>query len=207
MSKGRRSDVDANAFWAAAVALLPADLLKDRKGRAAMRLLDINYRVIKKGELGDLSLPSILIPRPSLFLLKVSPCLAGGAASQTAALVALNNSEPNAPMERGALQKRRTLHLARLFIGRILVLSAFTFLGIRQYPIYCNWPVSMRGVLLPWPMACHGAKLFMWEFGWGGFADLGAAGAALCVVAVRLPPLTAEVRQNRKGPCTRGVPE
>ena len=48
MSKGRRSDVDTNAFWAAAVALLPADLLKDRKGRAAMRLLGINYRVIKK---------------------------------------------------------------------------------------------------------------------------------------------------------------
>eukprot|EP00614_Pseudopedinella_elastica_P002779 CAMPEP_0172602976 /NCGR_PEP_ID=MMETSP1068-20121228/23164_1 /TAXON_ID=35684 /ORGANISM="Pseudopedinella elastica, Strain CCMP716" /LENGTH=44 /DNA_ID= /DNA_START= /DNA_END= /DNA_ORIENTATION= len=44
------------------MALLPADLLKGRKWHAAMRLLDINYRAIKKGELGDLGLPSILIP-------------------------------------------------------------------------------------------------------------------------------------------------
>jgi urease gamma subunit len=47
-SKGRRTDVESNAFWAAAVALIPADVLVNRKGRAVVRLLDINYRVIKK---------------------------------------------------------------------------------------------------------------------------------------------------------------
>ncbi len=47
-SKGRRTDVESNAFWAAAVALIPADVLVNRKGRAVMRLLDIDYRVIKK---------------------------------------------------------------------------------------------------------------------------------------------------------------
>lgn len=47
-SKGRRSDVDRNAFWAVASALLPKSLLEDRKGRAAMRLLGVNYRVVKK---------------------------------------------------------------------------------------------------------------------------------------------------------------
>ena len=53
----------------------------------------------------------------------------------------------------------------------------------------------------------YGKLVFMWGFAWGGFADLRAAGGALCVVAVRLPPLTAERRQNRKGQCTRGVLE
>ena len=47
-SKERRTDVESNAFWAAAVALIPADVLVNRKGRAVMRLLDIDYRVIKK---------------------------------------------------------------------------------------------------------------------------------------------------------------
>ena len=47
-SKGRRTDVESNAFWAAALALIPADVLVNRKGRAVMRLLDIDYRVIKK---------------------------------------------------------------------------------------------------------------------------------------------------------------
>lgn len=47
-SKGRRSNVDTNAFWAAAVALLPTSLFKDNKGRTAMRLLHINYRTVQK---------------------------------------------------------------------------------------------------------------------------------------------------------------
>lgn len=47
-SKGRRTDVESNAFWAAAVALIPADVLRNRKGRAVMRLLDIDYHVVKK---------------------------------------------------------------------------------------------------------------------------------------------------------------
>ena len=37
--------------------------------------------------------------------------------------------------------------------------------------------------------------LFMWGFGWGGFADRSAAGAALCVFAVRFTSLT----KDRKG--------
>jgi predicted nucleic acid-binding protein len=47
-SKGRRADVNTNAFWAAAAALLPRDLLVNRKGRAVMRVLDLNYRAIKR---------------------------------------------------------------------------------------------------------------------------------------------------------------
>ena len=47
-SEGRRTDVESNAFWAATVALIPADVLVNRKGRAVMRLLDIDYRVINK---------------------------------------------------------------------------------------------------------------------------------------------------------------
>lgn len=47
-SRGRRTDVESTAFWAAAVALIPSDVLKNRKGRAIMRLLDIDYRVVKK---------------------------------------------------------------------------------------------------------------------------------------------------------------
>ena len=65
-SKGRRTDVDANAFWAAAVALLPADLLKDRKGRAATRLLDVNYRVLKKVRISAFEGSEILVPNMSL---------------------------------------------------------------------------------------------------------------------------------------------
>lgn len=52
VTKGRRSNVDANAFWAVATALLPSSLLDNRKGREAARLLCVSYRVIKKaGEL------------------------------------------------------------------------------------------------------------------------------------------------------------
>ena len=46
--KGRRTDVNTNAFWSAAAALLPRDLLVNRKGRAEMRGLGLNYRAIKR---------------------------------------------------------------------------------------------------------------------------------------------------------------
>jgi hypothetical protein len=46
---GRRSQADRNAFWAGAAALLPRDIFKSRGGRAAMRILGVQYRVIKKG--------------------------------------------------------------------------------------------------------------------------------------------------------------
>ena len=36
--------------------------------------------------------------------------------------------------------------------------------------------------------------VFMWGFGWGGFSDPGAAGAALWVVEFRLTPLAAQTR-------------
>ena len=47
VTKGRRSDADRNAYWAAAVALIPSDVFLNRKGRAIMRLLDVEYRVVK----------------------------------------------------------------------------------------------------------------------------------------------------------------
>ena len=46
-SKGRRSDVERNAFWASVVSLMPTDLLENRQGRAMMRILGISYRVVK----------------------------------------------------------------------------------------------------------------------------------------------------------------
>ena len=46
--KGRRSDVNMNAFWASAASLLPRNLLQTRHGRATARLLGIPYRVIKR---------------------------------------------------------------------------------------------------------------------------------------------------------------
>lgn len=48
-SKGRRTDESRNAFWASIVSLLPRDLLQQRMGRAAMRLLKIPYRIVKQG--------------------------------------------------------------------------------------------------------------------------------------------------------------
>ena len=45
---GRRNGVDTNAFWAAAAALLPADVLQNRQGRACARLLGVNYAFVKK---------------------------------------------------------------------------------------------------------------------------------------------------------------
>jgi len=47
-TKGRRSDIDANAFWAAATALVPDDAFHNRRGRAVMRLLNLIYRALKK---------------------------------------------------------------------------------------------------------------------------------------------------------------
>ncbi len=57
-SSGRRTDLERNAFMAAAVALIPSDVFQNRKGRAVMRLLGVNYRVVKmaadmRGELED----------------------------------------------------------------------------------------------------------------------------------------------------------
>ena len=48
ITKGRRSDINANAFWAAATALVPDDVFENRQGRAVMRLLNLNYRAVKK---------------------------------------------------------------------------------------------------------------------------------------------------------------
>ena len=47
LTKGRRSDADRYAYWAAAVALIPSGVFLSRKGRAIMRLLDVEYRVVK----------------------------------------------------------------------------------------------------------------------------------------------------------------
>lgn len=47
-TRGRRSDEDRNAFWAGLVALIPANILEDRRGRAAMRLLNVQYRHVKQ---------------------------------------------------------------------------------------------------------------------------------------------------------------
>lgn len=46
---GRRSDAERNAFWAGVVALMPSDLIDNRQGRAMMRILDLPYRTIKRG--------------------------------------------------------------------------------------------------------------------------------------------------------------
>jgi len=47
-TNGRRPDLQANAFWAAAVALIPGDVVLNRKGRAIHRLLGVGPRVIAK---------------------------------------------------------------------------------------------------------------------------------------------------------------
>lgn len=46
---GRRTDEDRNAHAAALAALLPSDLFENRRGRAAMRLLGLTYRQVKRG--------------------------------------------------------------------------------------------------------------------------------------------------------------
>jgi len=57
-SKGRRTETDMNAFWVAVSALIPKDLLENRGGRAATRILGMHHRVVEKGaevraELGE----------------------------------------------------------------------------------------------------------------------------------------------------------
>mmetsp|Transcript_46105 Transcript_46105/g.107709 ORF Transcript_46105/g.107709 Transcript_46105/m.107709 type:complete len:124 (-) Transcript_46105:248-619(-) len=48
-TKGRRSDSDTNAFWAAIAALMPAGLIDGRGGASASRILGVHHRVITKG--------------------------------------------------------------------------------------------------------------------------------------------------------------
>jgi len=48
-TKGRRSDSEMNAFWAAIAALMPAGLIDGRGGASAARILGVHHRVIKKG--------------------------------------------------------------------------------------------------------------------------------------------------------------
>jgi hypothetical protein len=48
-TKGRRSQDDMNAFWAAIAALMPAGLIDGRGGASAARILGVHHRVIKKG--------------------------------------------------------------------------------------------------------------------------------------------------------------
>ena len=52
VSGGRRSNTDRNAFWVSAAAMLPQDIFKSRGGRAAMRILGVQYRVIKAAGAG-----------------------------------------------------------------------------------------------------------------------------------------------------------
>jgi hypothetical protein len=47
-SKVRRTDVERNVFWAGIVALILADLIENRQGRAMMRILELPYRTIKR---------------------------------------------------------------------------------------------------------------------------------------------------------------
>jgi hypothetical protein len=46
--KGRRNDIDMNAFWASAAALIPREVFESRQGRAVSRLLGIPYRTVKR---------------------------------------------------------------------------------------------------------------------------------------------------------------
>ena len=48
-ARGQRSDTDRNAFGAGLAMLLPASLFKDRRGRAAARILGLSYRQAKMG--------------------------------------------------------------------------------------------------------------------------------------------------------------
>eukprot|EP00966_Prymnesium_polylepis_P087742 2030421-Prymnesium_polylepis.1 len=47
-SGGRRTDAERNAFWAAVVSLMPAELIDNRHGRAMMRILGISYKTMKQ---------------------------------------------------------------------------------------------------------------------------------------------------------------
>ena len=46
LGKGSRCEADNNAFWSAAAALLPADLIEKRQARAAGRILELNYQQV-----------------------------------------------------------------------------------------------------------------------------------------------------------------
>ena len=48
VTKGRRSDIDMNAFWAAAAALVPVTARKDRKVRSVMRVLGLRHETVKR---------------------------------------------------------------------------------------------------------------------------------------------------------------
>ena len=47
-SGGRRTDAERNAFWAAVVSLMPAELIDNRQGRSMMRILGISYKTMKE---------------------------------------------------------------------------------------------------------------------------------------------------------------
>eukprot|EP00966_Prymnesium_polylepis_P029595 687623-Prymnesium_polylepis.1 len=47
-SGGRRTDAERNAFWAAVVSLMPAELINNRQGRSMMRILGISYKTMKE---------------------------------------------------------------------------------------------------------------------------------------------------------------
>lgn len=69
-TNGRRTDLEANAFWAAVVAMIPVDVVLNRKGRAVHRLLGVGPRVIAKAtqmrkELVDRSTKWILVTAAS----------------------------------------------------------------------------------------------------------------------------------------------
>ena len=45
-TRGRRSEVNTNAFWAAAT--MPTHVFENRKVRAVMRALNLSYRTVKR---------------------------------------------------------------------------------------------------------------------------------------------------------------
>ena len=47
-TKGRRSDIDTNTFWAAVTALVPVTAREDRKVRSVMRVLGLRYASVKR---------------------------------------------------------------------------------------------------------------------------------------------------------------
>ena len=47
-TKGRRSDIDMNAFWAAAAAMVPVTAREDKLVRAVMRILGLRYESVKR---------------------------------------------------------------------------------------------------------------------------------------------------------------
>ena len=47
-TKGRRSDIDMNAFWAAAAAIVPVTAREDKLVRAIMRILGLRYESVKR---------------------------------------------------------------------------------------------------------------------------------------------------------------